>query len=235
MLQRPTRSASSRSSRARKWRRCPGSSRSASTTRRAGGDHPAGTDCRTDGASLSQPPRRTRARPVPAPDARADSGAHARRSAVSGTAAAHGDGGGGIHRRTGRRAAARVRVQTVGTADEAGRSAAARRHDAAGNLRRRGGGDHHCRSRRSRSTASPSRMRRASPCWRTRARISSCTFRPRSTPRCSTTSRWGSTTPRRWSRTRSAGASASTPSTCRCPSGTARSRQTAPSGSGSAM
>jgi error-prone DNA polymerase len=54
-----------------------------------------------------------------------------------------------------------------------------------------------CRSRRSRSTGSPNRTRRASRCSPMRARISRCTTRRRSTRRSSTTSRWGSTTPRR--------------------------------------
>ena len=53
----------------------------------------------------------------------------------------------------------------------------------------------------------------------------------RSTPRSSTTSRWGSTTRRRSSRMRSGTACASCRSTCRRRSGTAWSRTTAPSAS----
>ena len=59
---------------------------------------------------------------VSASVARADSRADARRAAVPGTVAAHGDGGGRVHRRAGRGAAARVRVQAIRAADEAGRS-----------------------------------------------------------------------------------------------------------------
>ena len=87
------------------------------------------------------------------------------------------------------------------------------------------------RSRRSRCTAFPSRTRRASRCSPTPARISRCTTRRRSTRRSSTTSRWGSITRRRSSRTRSAAASGSIRSTCRCRTGTARSKPTARSAS----
>ena len=75
--------------------------------------------------------------------ARADSGADARRAALSGAVAAHGDGGGRFYRRAGRGTAARVRVQAIRAADEADRSPAARRHGAAGHHRRRRGADHH--------------------------------------------------------------------------------------------
>ena len=92
---------------------------------------------------VSQSPRGPRAGQLSASVARADSRAHARRAAVSGTAAAHGDGGGGIHRRTGRGAAARDGLQAIGTADEADRGAAARRHGAAGHHRRRRRADRH--------------------------------------------------------------------------------------------
>ena len=102
-----------------------------------------GPDRRADGASVSEPARRTRAGGLSASVARADSRADARRAALSGTAAAHGDGGGRVHRRPGRGAAARVRVQAIRAADEADRSPAARRHGAAGHHRRRRGADHH--------------------------------------------------------------------------------------------
>ena len=65
--------------------------------RRAGGDHPARADRRADGASVSESARRPRAGRVSASVARADSGAHARRAAVPGAAAADGDGGGRLH------------------------------------------------------------------------------------------------------------------------------------------
>ena len=55
--------------------------------------------------------------------------------------------------------------------------------------------------------------------------------RRRSTRRSSTTSRWASITRPRWSKTRSAAASASRRSTCRCRTGTARSPPTARSAS----
>ena len=58
-----------------------------------------------------------------------------------------------------------------------------------------GGSTSCCRSRRSRSTGFRSRMRRASRCSSMRARISRRIFPRRSTRRCSTTSRWGSTHP----------------------------------------
>ena len=144
--------------------------------RRAGGDHPARADRRPDGASVSEPPRRARAGRVSASVARADSRAHARRAAVSGAAAADGDGGGRLHRRPGRRAAPRVRLQAIRAADEADRSAAARRHGAAGHHRRRGRSRSSRRSRRSRCTAFPSRTPPASRCSPTRARISRCTI-----------------------------------------------------------
>ena len=63
--------------------------------------------------------------------ARADPEAHARRAAVPGAAAAHGDGGRRLHRRPGRRAAPRDGLQAIREADEADRSAAARGHGAA--------------------------------------------------------------------------------------------------------
>ena len=83
------------------------------------------------------------------------------------------------------------------------------------------------RSPRSRSTGFPSRTPPASRCWPTPARISRCTTRRRSTPRSSTTSRWGSTTRPRSSRTRSAAACGSTRSTCSSPTGRAAWKRTA--------
>ena len=68
---------------------------------------------------------------------------------------------------------------------------------------------------------------------RLRQRVSSRrTIRRRSSPRCSTTSRWGSIIRRRWSRTRSATASVSRRSTCRNRTGNAGSTATAGCGSG---
>ena len=69
---------------------------------------------------------------VSASVARADSEADARRAAVPGAAAAHGDGGGRLLRRRGRGAAARVRLQAIREADAAGRRQAARGHGAQG-------------------------------------------------------------------------------------------------------
>ena len=54
--------------------------------------------------------------------------AHARRAAVSRAAAAHRDGRGRLHGRTGRRAAPRDRLQAIGRAHAADRGAAARGH-----------------------------------------------------------------------------------------------------------
>ena len=199
--------------------------------RRPGGHHSSWPDRRADGASVSQPARRPGARPVSASVARADSRAHARRAVVPGAVAAHGDGGRRVQRRTSRRAAARVRLQTVGAANEADRGAVARRHGASGDWRRGGGADRLVHHVVCACTDFPSRTRRALPCWRMRARFSRRTIRRRSIRRCSTISRWGSTIRRRSSRTRSAAAYGSIPSTCRSPAGTAPSRQMAPSGS----
>ena len=67
--------------------------------------------------------------------ARADPRANARRAAVPGAAAADRDGRGRLHRRPGRGAAARDGLQAIRAADEADRSAAARRHGAQGDYR----------------------------------------------------------------------------------------------------
>src|SRR6185369_5996493 len=91
-----------------------------------GRDHSSGPHRRADGASISEPPCRTRAGAVSAPVTRADSEADAGRAAVSGTIAAHRHGGGGVYGWTGGGIAARAGLQTIGTADEAGGSAVAR-------------------------------------------------------------------------------------------------------------
>ena len=164
-----------------------------------------------DGASVFEPPGRPGAGALSASLARADPRADARRAAVSGAVAAHGDGRGRFHRRTGRGVAPGVRVQAIRAADEAGRECSCAREwrgRASRETRRRRSS---CRSPRSRCTGSPNRTRPASRCWRMRARISRCITRRRSIPRSSTTSRWGSTIRRRSSRTRSAAASASCP------------------------
>ena len=163
--------------------------------RGGGGDHPARADRRADGAPVSQSARGPRAGQLSASVARADSRAHARRAAVSGAVAADRDGRGGVHRRAGRRAAARDGVQAIGAADEADRGAAARRHGRSGGLPATPPSRSSRRSPRLRCTAFPSRTPRASRCSPTRARISRCTIPRRSTRRCSTTSRWGSTIP----------------------------------------
>ncbi len=64
------------------------------------------------------------------PDARADPQAHARRAALPGAAAAHGHGGGRLHRRRGRGAAPRHGLQALGGAHARDRGAPARRHGA---------------------------------------------------------------------------------------------------------
>ena len=86
-------------------------------SRRRGGDHPSRADRRADGASVSRAAapaasRCTYAHPV----ARADPEAHARRAALPGAAAAHGDGGRRLHRRRGRGAAPRDGLQALGGA-----------------------------------------------------------------------------------------------------------------------
>ena len=140
-------------------------------SRRAGGDHPPRPDRRPDGASVFEPARRARAGHLRASVARADSRAHARRAAVSGAAAADGDGHRRLQRRPGRRAAPRVRLQAIGTADEAGRSEAARGHGAAGHYRRRRGADHFVDHGVCACTGFPNRTPPASRCWPMRARI----------------------------------------------------------------
>ena len=101
----------------------------------------------------------------------ADSQAHARRAVVSGTAAADGDGHGRLHRRTGRRAAARARLQAIRDAHERGRGEAARGHGAAAASPARWPSRSSRRSRRSRCTDFPNRMPPASRCSPTPARI----------------------------------------------------------------
>ena len=225
---RPTRLASSRSSRARRWRRCRASSRPASTT--SSSRWRSSARARSSGRwCIPYLNRRAGREPVALPPsvARADPGANAGRAALSGAAAAHGDGGRRIHRRAGRGAAPGLWVQAIRAADEADRGAAARRHGPAGHQRRRRRSDRHVDHARSRSTDFPSPTPRASRCSPMPARISRCITRRRSTRRSSTTSPWGSIIRRRSSRTPSAAASVFIRSTCRCPTGTARWKRTA--------
>ena len=134
--------------------------------------------------------------------------AHARRAAVSGAAAADGDGRRRLHRRRGRGTAPRDRLQALREADGNSEREAARRHGEATASRR-------TRSRRSFTSITLVRALRisriarrpASRCSPTPAPISRCITRRRSTPRSSTTSRWGSITRPRSSRTRSGTAS----------------------------
>ena len=137
---RPTPSACSRSSRGRRWRRCRGSTRLLLRSRRRSRPHPSRPDRRADGASVSEPARGAGAGQFRSPAARAHPQAHARRAAVSGAAAAHGDGGRGVHRRAGRGPAPGDGLQAIREAHEAARGAAAR-----------GDGEarHHRRDRRS--------------------------------------------------------------------------------------
>ena len=130
---------------------------------------------------------------------RADPQADARRPAVSGAAAAHGDDAGRLHRRRGGGAAARHGLQALGRAHAADRGAPAHRHGA--------------------SAASPARARTtivrsitsfalygfpgestppASRCWRTPRRTCARIISRRSPAPCSTTGRSASTTRRRW-------------------------------------
>ena len=81
--------------------------------RRGGGDHPPRADRRRHGASVSESPRGTRAGGAAASVARAGARAHAGRAALSGAAAADGDGGRRLHRRSGRGAAPRHGVQAL--------------------------------------------------------------------------------------------------------------------------
>ena len=81
--------------------------------RRRSGADPPGPDRRADGASVSQSPRRPRSGDLRSSAARADPEAHARRAAVPGTAAAHGDGRRRLHRRAGRGSAPRDGLQAL--------------------------------------------------------------------------------------------------------------------------
>ena len=100
-------------------------------------------------------------------------------------------------RRRSRGAAPRDGLQAIDEAHAADRVTAAVRHGGERHHRRGGGShrpvDHVVRAVR----ISRSRTRRASRCSFTRARISRRTTRRRSSPRCSTTSRWGFTIRRR--------------------------------------
>ena len=145
-------------------------------SRRRGRDHPARADRRQDGASVSGAPARRRAGDLRASAARAGAQAHARRAAVSGAAAADGDGRRGIHRRRSGGAAARDGLQAIGEADAADRDAAARGHGDERHHRRGRGSRSCCRSRRSRCTDFPNRTPPASRCSSMRARISRRTF-----------------------------------------------------------
>ena len=111
-----------------------------------------------------------------APQARARARAHARHPGVPGAAHADGDGGGGVLGGGCRPAAPRDGVQARGRAHRVAAREALRGdgHERAG---RRGGRRHlRARSRRSRTSASPSRTRCRSGCSSTRARGSSCTI-----------------------------------------------------------
>ncbi len=184
-------------------------------------DHPARADRRADGASLSEAAAGRGRRRVSASGARAHPRAHAGRAALPGTAAAHGDGGGGVFRRRGRGTAPGDGIQALREADAAARRPVAQRHGAArassASRRKRSS----ARLRRLRSMDFPNRTPRASRCSSMPAPTSRRIIRRRSIPRSSTTSRWGSITRRRSSRTRSGTASAFRPSMCRSRIGTA--------------
>ena len=129
---RPTRSASSRSRAARRWRRCRGNAPKRSTTsscrwRSSGRGRSSAAWCIPSSTAGGAGAGR-----VPASVPRADPRAHARRAALPGAAAAHRDGRGGLHRRRGRGAAPRDGLQAIGRADDGDRGAAARRDGARG-------------------------------------------------------------------------------------------------------
>ena len=107
--------------------------------RRRSRDHPARSDRREDGASLSEPARRPRARRVSAPVARTDPAPHPRRPALPGTTAATRDDGGRFHRRRSRGAAPRDGLQALAGAHAEDRDAPARRHERPRHHRRRPG------------------------------------------------------------------------------------------------
>ena len=116
-----------------------------------GGDHPARAHRRQDGEPLPAAPAGARAGHLPPPLAGADPEAHPGGAAVSGAAHPHGHGGGRVHRRPGRGAAAGDGVQAIDGAHEGDRTRPARGHDPQGDRRRR---------RRRRSSRGSSR----SPC-----------------------------------------------------------------------
>ena len=120
----------------------------------------------------------------------------------------------GFTRRRGRRAAPRDgRLAAQGRAravrDGAWSTACSRAATSASSPRRSSG-----RSRASANTASPRATRPASRCWSTCRPGSSATSRRRSSPRCSTASRWASTRRRSWCATRASTASRCAASTC---------------------
>ena len=121
-----------------------------------------GPDRRPDGAPVSESPARRRAGDLPASVARAGAEAHARRAAVPGAAAAHRDGGRQLHRRRGRGAAPRDGLQALRGAHEGDRGAACARAWPATASPAPPPTRSSWPSRRSRSTASPSRTPPAS-------------------------------------------------------------------------
>ena len=110
--------------------------------RRPGGHHPAGSDRRRHGASVSPPPGRARGGHRAPPRSRANSRAHARGAALPGAAPPDGHGYRRLHRRRGGGAAPRLRLQALGARDEGGGAQAPRRHGAQGHHWRAGRGHH---------------------------------------------------------------------------------------------
>ncbi len=132
--------------------------------RRRSRHHPPRADRRQHGASVSEAAAGAGDGRLSASLARADPRAHAGRAAVSGAAAAHGDGGGGLYGRRGRGTATGDGLQAIREAHAADRRQAARRAwrgRASPVPRPRRSSD---RSPRSRSMAFPSRMPRALRC-----------------------------------------------------------------------
>ena len=172
--------------------------------------------------------RETVTYPHPSPGAHPE--AHPGGAAVSGAAHPHGDGGGRLHRRTGRGAAPGHGLQALARAHEGDRARPARGHDPQGDRRRRPRRRSSRGSSRSPSTGSPSRTPPRSP--------SSPTPRPTSRPttgrpscaRCSTTGRWAFITRPPWSPMPTATASRPCPSTCRCRPGSRTLERDEPSG-----
>ena len=147
--------------------------------------------------------------PLRAPVARAGPARHARRDRLPGPGDRGGDGARRLQRRRGRGAAAGDEPQALGGGDPRLPRALRRRRDGA-----RGGDARWPSGSSSRSAASPAsasrrRTRPPSACSPTSRPGCGSTTGPSSSARCSTSSRWASTRPTRWSTRRSGAGSRS--------------------------